>query len=102
MFFVPYAIGLALAIVLYPTNALSLSSNRVENELVQNGGSSFFRAASTSDIEYRDWYATRPNAENVRALERQFGADGALSRGSSRAGSTGGTQHVRMGSESST
>ena len=75
--FVPYAIGLVLAAALYPTDALSLSSNRVENELVQNGGSSFFRAASTSDIEYRDWYATRPEAENARALERQFGADGA-------------------------
>ncbi len=57
--FAPYAVALALAVAFYPTNALSLSSNRVENELVQNGHSSFFRAARTSDIDYESYYAQR-------------------------------------------
>jgi phosphoglycerol transferase MdoB-like AlkP superfamily enzyme len=74
--FVPYAAGLGLAIALYPTNALSVSSNRVENELVQNGGSSFFRAARTSDIDYHDWYVTRPEPQNLRRLARQYAEDG--------------------------
>jgi phosphoglycerol transferase MdoB-like AlkP superfamily enzyme len=76
LFFVPYLAGLALAITFYPTDALSLSSNRVENELLQNGGSSFFRAARTSDIEYRDWYLTRPRAENLKLLESALTVDG--------------------------
>lgn len=76
-FCVPYAIGLVLAASIYPTDALSLSHNRVENELVQNGSSSFFRAARTSDIDYRDWYATQPMATNLKVLERQLGTDGA-------------------------
>jgi phosphoglycerol transferase MdoB-like AlkP superfamily enzyme len=76
VFFVPYAAVLLGAIALYPTDALSLSSNRVENELVQNGGSSFFRAARTSDIDYLDWYASRPTRENLQALERELEADG--------------------------
>jgi phosphoglycerol transferase MdoB-like AlkP superfamily enzyme len=75
--FLAYAMALTLAIVLYPTDLLSLSVNRVENELVKNGSSSFFRAARTSDIDYLDWYASRPTQDNLRALERQFQADDA-------------------------
>jgi phosphoglycerol transferase MdoB-like AlkP superfamily enzyme len=77
VFFLPYAVVLTFAVALYPTDALSLSTNRVENELVQNGGSSFFRAARTSEIDYHDWYATRPPRDNLRALQRQFAVDGA-------------------------
>ena len=58
--FVPYAVLLLLAIAYYPTDALSLSANRVENELLQNGHSSFFLAARTSDIDYESYYLTRP------------------------------------------
>ncbi len=58
--FVPYAALLLLAIAYYPTDALSLSANRVENELLQNGHSSFFRAARTSDIDYESYYLSRP------------------------------------------
>jgi phosphoglycerol transferase MdoB-like AlkP superfamily enzyme len=75
--FVPYAIVLALAVAFYLTNALSLSSNRVENELVQNGHSSFFRAARTSDIDYEAYYASADPAENLRLLQAELAADGA-------------------------
>ncbi|MDH4104519.1 MAG: LTA synthase family protein [Gammaproteobacteria bacterium] len=75
--FAPYAFALALAIVFYPTNALSLSSNRVENELVQNGHSSFFRAARTSDIDYEAYYLSHEPAKNLSLLQEQLAADGA-------------------------
>ena len=71
-----YAAVVALAVALYPTDALSLSRNRVENELVQNGCSSFFRAARTSDIDYADWYLTGPRPRNLDELQAQLGADG--------------------------
>jgi phosphoglycerol transferase MdoB-like AlkP superfamily enzyme len=75
--FAPYAVVLALAVAFYPTNALSLSSNRVENELVQNGHSSFFRAARTSDIDYESYYASGKPADNLRLLREELAADGA-------------------------
>ena len=75
--FAPYAVALALAVAFYPTNALSLSSNRVENELVQNGHSSFFRAARTSDIDYEAYYLSSEPARNLRRLQAQLAADGA-------------------------
>ncbi|MGB7904763.1 MAG: sulfatase-like hydrolase/transferase [Steroidobacteraceae bacterium] len=75
--FAPYAVVLALAVAFYPTNALSLSSNRVENELVQNGHSSFFRAARTSDIDYESYYASGKPADNLRLLQAELAADGA-------------------------
>ena len=62
---------LALAVAFYPTNALSLSSNRVENELVQNGHSSFFRAARTSDIDYESYYAQRQAGGQPAAAARR-------------------------------
>jgi phosphoglycerol transferase MdoB-like AlkP superfamily enzyme len=75
--FAPYAAALALVIAVYPTNALSLSHNRVENELLQNGHSSFFEAARTSEIDYEAYYASRPAGDNLLQLEKQLGADGA-------------------------
>lgn len=75
--FVPYALALVLAIAFWPTNALSLSSNRVENELVQNGHSSFFRAARTSDIDYEAYYLANDPAKNLALLQQQLGTDGA-------------------------
>ena len=73
--FVPYAVLLLLAIAYYPTDALSLSANRVENELLQNGHSSFFLAARTSDIDYESYYLTRPPAENRALLHAQLAGD---------------------------
>lgn len=60
------AAGLAAA---YRTDALSFSRNRVKNEIAQNGLSSFFRAALTSEIDYHAYYATRPQAQNLKVLE---------------------------------
>ena len=74
---VPYTLALALAIVFYPTNALSVSSNRVANELVQNGHSSFFRAARTSDIDYESYYTSRKVAANLDLLQAELAPDGA-------------------------
>ena len=74
--YLPFAAALALAVIYYPTDALSNSSNRVANEIAQNGYSSFFRAARTSDIEYSPWYESRSTADNLRTLEEQFHDDG--------------------------
>jgi phosphoglycerol transferase MdoB-like AlkP superfamily enzyme len=74
---VPYTLALALAIAFYPTNALSVSSNRVENELVQNGSSSFFQAARTSDIEYEAYYTSSVAATNLGLLQTELAPDGA-------------------------
>ena len=75
--FVPYCIALVLAVALYPTDALSLSSNRVANELLQNGSSSFFRAVRTSDIDYEAYYSSARPADNLRLLEMELSSDGA-------------------------
>ena len=74
--YLPFAAALALVVVYYPTDALSGSANRVENEIAQNGYSSFFRAARTSDIEYSPWYESRASVENLRTLQEQFRDDG--------------------------
>jgi phosphoglycerol transferase MdoB-like AlkP superfamily enzyme len=74
--FAVYAALLVGAIGWYPTDALSRSSNRVENELVQNGYSSFFRAAATNQIDYRDYYASGDPASNLRLLAGVLGAGG--------------------------
>ena len=74
--YLPFVAALALAVAYYPTDALSNSSNRVANEIAQNGYSSFFRAARTSDIEYSPWYESRSTADNLRTLEEQFHDDG--------------------------
>lgn len=74
--FVPLAFMLVLAVAFYPTNALSWSANRVENELVQNGHSSFFRAARTSDIDYEAYYQSADMRANLDLLEKQLAVDG--------------------------
>jgi phosphoglycerol transferase MdoB-like AlkP superfamily enzyme len=74
--FVAHASLLAAAIAWYPTDALSLSSNRVENELLQNGYSSFFRAVLTNEIDYHDFYASRQPAANLSVLARALGDGG--------------------------
>ena len=76
VFFVPYAFVLALAVAFYPTSALSWSANRVENELVQNGHSSFFRAARTSDIDYESYYSSADMRGNLALLDKQLAVDG--------------------------
>ncbi len=72
----PHAAALAIAIVVYPTDALSWSGNRVANELVQNGFSSFFRAAMTNEIDYGAHYATRPMVDNIATLQAHLSHGG--------------------------
>jgi phosphoglycerol transferase MdoB-like AlkP superfamily enzyme len=74
--FAVYAVALLGAIIWYPTNALSRSSNRVANEILQNGYSSFFRAAETNEIDYHAYYASRRPQENLKLLTDALAADG--------------------------
>jgi len=74
--FVVHATLLVGVIAWYPTGALSWSSNRVENELLQNGYSSFFRAAATNEIDYGAYYATRDPANNLKLLAGALEAGG--------------------------
>jgi phosphoglycerol transferase MdoB-like AlkP superfamily enzyme len=74
--FAMHATLLLAAILWYPTDALSWSSNRVENELLQNGYSSFFRAAETNEIDYHAYYASRDPASNLKLLAGALGAGG--------------------------
>ena len=57
---------------LWRTDTLSHSSNRVANEIAQNGYSSFFRAALTNEIEYEKYYATLDPAVAQRMLRTQL------------------------------
>jgi phosphoglycerol transferase MdoB-like AlkP superfamily enzyme len=66
----------AMIATLWSTDTLSGSRNRVRNEIMQNGVSSFARAARTSEINYDDFYAVSPAAQNVAILEKQLGSDG--------------------------
>jgi phosphoglycerol transferase MdoB-like AlkP superfamily enzyme len=71
-----HILALLAAIAWYPTDALSWSSNRVENEILQNGYSSFFRAAETNEIDYHAYYASRDSADNLQLLARALEAGG--------------------------
>ncbi len=74
--FAMHAAALVLAIAWYPTDALSWSSNRVENEILQNGHSSFFRAAATNEIDYHAYYATGDRKANLALLAKALGSGG--------------------------
>lgn len=60
----------------YPTDLLSLGSSRITNELVQNGISSFFRAAASSEIDYHAYYMSADSNENLLLLERELARGG--------------------------
>jgi phosphoglycerol transferase MdoB-like AlkP superfamily enzyme len=76
--FAAHASAVALAAVMWPTDMLSLADNRVANELVQNGISSFVRAAITSEIDFHANYETADPRENLALIARE------LSRGGGR------------------
>lgn len=76
--FAAHASAVALAAVMWPTDMLSLADNRVANELVQNGISSFMRAAITSEIDFHANYETADPRENLALIARE------LSRGGGR------------------
>lgn len=71
-----YATAVVLLALFYPTELLSLSANRVANELVQNGTSSFFEAAASSEIDYHAYYSSAEPDENLALLERELGRGG--------------------------
>lgn len=64
------------ASTLWSTDTLSRSSNRVTNELVQNGLSSFMRAAQTSEIDYHAYYRSGDPAENLALIARELARGG--------------------------
>jgi phosphoglycerol transferase MdoB-like AlkP superfamily enzyme len=66
--FAAFSVALLAAVAWYPTDALSWSSNRVENEILQNGYSSFFRAAATNQIDYHAYYASSDPGANLKLL----------------------------------
>jgi phosphoglycerol transferase MdoB-like AlkP superfamily enzyme len=74
--FALHAAALGAAIAFFATDALSWSSNRVASELAQNGYSSFFRAASTSEIDYHSYYASADPHQNLELLAQHLSAGG--------------------------
>ncbi|HET8692769.1 MAG TPA: LTA synthase family protein [Steroidobacteraceae bacterium] len=70
--------AVALAAAFWNTDLLDRGDNRVENELVQNGISSFFRAALTSEIDYHANYLSADPQENFRLVAES------LARGAGR------------------
>jgi phosphoglycerol transferase MdoB-like AlkP superfamily enzyme len=61
-------IVVAGAIAFFRADSLGFSSNRVANELTANGANTFFRAARTSEIDYRAFYTARESHENFATL----------------------------------
>ncbi len=74
--FLAYGICVALAAFWYRTDELSFAANRVENELVQNGMSSFFRALATSEIDYHAYYPVADSRDNFALLAERLAGDG--------------------------
>jgi len=67
-----HALIALLAIALWSTDTLSLASNRVGNELVQNGLSSFVRAATTNEIDYHANYRSGDPAKNLALIAQEL------------------------------
>ena len=84
-FLAAYLVAVVLAALYWSTDLLSHDRNRVENELAQNGLSSFARAALTNEIDYRANYKSEESRENfalvARELERGGGVFTRLSEG---------------------
>jgi phosphoglycerol transferase MdoB-like AlkP superfamily enzyme len=99
-----------LSALFYPTDLLSLSLNRITNELVQNGASSFFLAARTNEIEFHAYYRSADPAGNLSLIARELArgggrftrlADGRLDRAfPARAAGLGRLNVVLVSSES--
>lgn len=65
-----------LALAFWSTDLLSHSTNRVANELVQNGLSSFLRAARTSEIDYHANYLSADRNENLMLVAQELARGG--------------------------
>jgi phosphoglycerol transferase MdoB-like AlkP superfamily enzyme len=66
----------AMAALTFQSSSLSLSRNRVANELATNGAMSFFRAMRTSEIDYGAYYASRNRRQNLAELEKALSQGG--------------------------
>jgi phosphoglycerol transferase MdoB-like AlkP superfamily enzyme len=71
-----YATAVALSALAWQTDTLSMSANRVENELVQNGISSFMRAAATSEIDYHANYRSSDPKVNFGLVASELARGG--------------------------
>ena len=67
------------SLLLFSTNSMGFSRNRVANELAANGPSSFFRALRTSEIDYHAFYATSDPKTNLQTLVDQWAKGGEAS-----------------------
>jgi phosphoglycerol transferase MdoB-like AlkP superfamily enzyme len=65
-----------LAASFWSTDLLATGGNRVEDELAQNGISSFFRAALTSEIDYRANYRSDDAQANLVLLAQSLARGG--------------------------
>jgi hypothetical protein len=105
-----YLLAVILAILFWSTDLLSTDSNRVANELAQNGLSSFVRAALTNEIDYQANYKSGDPKDNLAVVARELGrgggtftrlAEGRLDRAfSGRPGGLGRMNVVLVSSES--
>jgi phosphoglycerol transferase MdoB-like AlkP superfamily enzyme len=68
--------AVVLAACFWSTDLLSASDNRVENELAQNGISSFVRAALTSEIDYRANYKSADPRQNLALVAASLARGG--------------------------
>ncbi len=73
-----YVLAVALAALFWSTDLLSHDRNRVENELAQNGLSSFVRAALTNEIDYQANYRNEDAKENFALVARELGRGGGV------------------------
>ncbi len=71
-----YLLAVILAALFWSTDLLSTDSNRVANELAQNGLSSFVRAALTNEIDYQANYKSGDPKENLAIVARELGRGG--------------------------
>jgi phosphoglycerol transferase MdoB-like AlkP superfamily enzyme len=71
-----YLAVVTLAALTFQSSSLSLSRNRVANELASNGAMSFFRAMRTSEIDYGAYYASRDRKHNLEELEQALSQGG--------------------------
>ena len=73
--FAAFTLLTTLSALSFETHSLSLSDNRVANEIAANGASSFFRALRTNEIDYHTYYASRPSQANLHSLVAHMGSE---------------------------
>jgi phosphoglycerol transferase MdoB-like AlkP superfamily enzyme len=71
-----HSLAVIVAATYWPTDALSHFDNRVANELLQNGLSSFMRAAISSEIDFHANYESADPQENLALVARELARGG--------------------------